>query len=311
MKYAAVDVGSNTVRLLVASVVNGRISPEIYFRKITRLAGGLSSHHELSPDSMERTLDALAEVAEVVRSEQIKNIRAVATEALRRAGNAAAFISMVKQRSGLSLELIGGCDEAKLCAAGVSMALNPRPECCLIFDIGGGSTEFIVQRHDEILFRASYPLGVVGLSEGGAPVDVCINTILSQLQTDLRMADLISLVFNPECVLVGTAGTVTTLAALDMGMTFYDWKLVNNYILTTTAVHELRERLSSLNHAERELLPGMEKGRGDLILPGASIVLEIMSIFGKDSLRVSDFGLLEGVLVSLFVRDQSSAIPDK
>lgn len=311
MKYAAVDVGSNTVRLLVASVVNGRICPDVYFRKITRLAGGLDLHHDLSPDSMERTLDALAEVAEVVRSKQIKDIRAVATEALRQAGNAAAFISMVKQRIGLSLELIGGCEEAKLCAVGVSMALDPRPGCCLIFDIGGGSTEFIVQRHAEILFRASYPLGVVRLSEGGSPVDLYINTILSQLLTDLRAADLISLVLNPECFLVGTAGTVTTLAALDMGMTFYDWQRVNNYVLTRIAVSELRERLSSLNHAERELLPGMEKGRGDLILPGASIVLELMSMLGKDSLRVSDFGLLEGVLISLFDGYQSPAIPDK
>lgn len=311
MKFAAIDVGSNTVRLLIATIVNGRICPDVYFRRITRLAGGLDPEQGLSQDSMERTLEALVEVAEIVRSRQVMSVRAVATEALRQAGNAASFIAAIEERSGLSLELINGREEAKLCAVGVSMALEPRPECCLIFDVGGGSTEFIIQKNGEILFCASYPLGVVKLVEGNIPTDVYINTILSQLYEDIRKEGLISLVFDSECVLVGTAGTVTTLAAIDMGMIYYDGKLINNYILTITSVTKLREHLCSLNHAERELLPGMEKGRGDLILPGCSIVLKLMKIFGKDSLRVSDFGLLEGILVSLFDRSQASAIPDK
>jgi exopolyphosphatase/guanosine-5'-triphosphate,3'-diphosphate pyrophosphatase len=300
--YAAIDVGTHTVRLLLVEVGAGKIVSVRYYRKITRLGGGFTADKGLAPEAMERTLLSLLEVSTILRDERISKARSVGTAALRDALNGPEFIARVRSETGLRIEIIDGEEEARLCARGVLAALEPCPQRCLIFDIGGGSTEFLLQAERGTLFHRSYPLGVVTLSEKfGTPESQQnrIRQVLDSFYRDLADSGYLQMVHSGDVVLVGTAGTVTTLAALHLGMTDYDWRRVNNLSLDHPTLDSLRFRLEALSPIEREVLPGMEKGRGDLIVPGLHIVLEIMARLGKNCLIVSDFGLLEGVALAL------------
>lgn len=295
---AAIDIGSNTVRMLVGEVAGDQVAPQHYFRSVTRLGGGYDPVQGISAEARERTLTALASFAQALDGVNPTAIRAVATEAVRRAVNGQQFIAEVLARTGLTVEIIGGEEEAALSSAGVLAGLKPQPAAALIFDIGGGSTEFIMIKGGKRLWQKSYPLGVISLAEA-AEARQSIERTLTVLAEDLRVAGLAPLLASESCELVGTAGTVTTLAALDLAMTEYDWQRINNYLLPQTTLLSLYERLLPLTPTDRELLPGVEKGRGDLIVHGAAIVLALLQLLDKDHLRVSDFGLLEGVLLSL------------
>jgi exopolyphosphatase/guanosine-5'-triphosphate,3'-diphosphate pyrophosphatase len=251
---------------------------------------------------MERTLLSLREVSAILRGERVSETRAVGTAALRDALNGPEFIARVHSETELRIEIIDGEEEARLCARGVLAALEPCPQRCLIFDIGGGSTEFLLQAERGALFHRSYPLGVVALSEKfGTPESQQdrIRQVLDSFYRELADSGYLQMVHSAEVVLVGTAGTVTTLATLHLGMTDYDWRRVNNLFLDHPTLESLLFHLAALSPIEREVLPGMEKGRGDLIVPGLHIVLEIMARLGKNCLIVSDFGLLEGVALAL------------
>jgi len=300
---AAIDIGSNSIRLLIGEACCGIVSPLLYRRQITRLAGGLGGCLRLlNPESMEKSLATLESFVELTSHHRCRCIRAVATEALRRADNASEFVHLVSLRTGLKIDIIEGCEEARLSAIGARSALLPLPESYLLIDIGGGSCEFTLQQGEVIRFHRSYSLGVVTLSEhfpDNASRSNKIEQTIDSVQADLRQADLLSSVKSEETVLVGTAGTVTTLAAMKLQMTVYDWRQVNNLQLERHDLLELHHILSRCTPLERETLPGMEAGRGDLIVSGLEIVLGTMHAFAKPRLVVSDFGLLEGVLLSL------------
>lgn len=295
---AAIDIGSNTVRMLVGEIAGDQVAPQHYFRHITRLGGGYDPVQGISAEASARTLCALESFVHVLQEINPTGVRAVATEAVRRAVNAQQFVASVLARTGLAVEMIDGEEEATLSSAGVLAGLKPQPDAALIFDIGGGSTEFIMIKAGKRLWQKSYPLGVISLAEA-TEVGQNIKKVLTELAEDLRVAGLAPFLTSESCELVGTAGTVTTLAALDLAMTEYDWQRINNYILSQATLLSLYERLLPLTPTERELLAGVEKGRGDLIVHGAAIVLALLQLFGKDHLRVSDFGLLEGVLLSM------------
>ncbi len=299
---AAVDVGSNTVRMLLGNVHNGAIIPARYDRYVTRLAGGFDPQLGLASQSMENTLAALVEIAVAIKSYGAERVRVVGTEALRRAANGPDFVRRVKENTGLQLEIIDGEVEACLSCKGVFAALDPRPESCLMFDIGGGSTEFVLNAAGQIMFQRSYPLGVVGLCENFSnPVNQQkhIASILDRVSQDLTQSSCFDKALDPSTVLVGTAGTVTTLAAIKLRMDVYDGLRINNMTLLPEELHLLLHHLDPLSDNQREQLPGLEKGRGDLILPGIRIVLGIFEHFQKDLLKVSDFGLLEGLLLTM------------
>jgi len=296
--FAAIDVGTNTTRLLIGEITGGKISPQHYFRRITRLGGGFDPERGLSEPAMQRTLAVLREFSDILAATPVAGTLAVATEALRRAPNAHDFLSRVRSECDFDLRVIPGEFEAQLSLAGVLSVLDPRPENLLIFDIGGGSTEFILVAGETPIFSRSYPLGTVMLCEhhpGVVARQAHIDRTLRALHDDLGRSGIPYPL--PRGILpVGTAGTVTTLAALDMGMTNYDWRKVNNHLLDAVALEKLQELLEPLGVEQREALPGMEKGRGDLILPGLEIVLSILDFCGSHQMAVSDFGLLEGAL---------------
>ncbi len=299
---ASIDVGTNTVRLLLGDVRDGQVIPAKYVRRITRLGGQFSKEKGLSPQAMERTLFALDDLAAELKQSSIASYRMVGTQALRQASNASGFARRILDRTGLNLEIISGTEEARLSSAGVLSVLSLVPASCLIFDIGGGSTEFTLWSGGKLLFFRSYPLGVVRLAEdcaGDGARRLAIGEIVDRFLGDLGDQGLDSVVNDSACSLVGTAGTVTTLAALDLRMTEYDWRRVNNHRMSAGCLAALMVRLVPLDVGLREQMPGMEKGRGDLIVPGLEIVLMLLNRLGKPHLTVSDFGLLEGALLSL------------
>lgn len=305
---AAIDAGSNTLRLLIGETSQGRVSPHIYQRRITRLAGGFTVEGGLSPDARERTLLALREFAATCRELRVNQIKAVGTAAFRRACNGVEFAQEVRCLTGIPLEIISGEQEANYTLSGVLSALDPLPRYTLVIDIGGGSTEFVLCSDRQSLWATSIPLGVVRLTEdytdpGERAKEIEIS--ISQLSAKLHSVCEENNVDLNELGFVGTAGTVTTLAALDMKMAKYDWQKVNNYTMTKARLQQWYQCLLPMTIADREGMPGMEQGRGDLIIAGLEIVLAQMKLLGTEELIISDFGILEGVLLSL-ARDQKS-----
>lgn len=293
---AAIDVGSNTVRMIIGECQNGILRPSEYHRKITRLAGVISSSNVLHTASMNRTLDALKSFRKILDAAHIKNVRIVGTAALRRAANQREFIDQVSALTGLSLDIIAGTEEARLMTIGVLSVINPIPKDAIIVDIGGGSTEFVCLSEGSVCFQVSYPLGVVRLCEeftSAHDQQKAITDIIDQFTSALKNKELI----GKNWQLIGTAGTMTTLAAIDLQLADYDAQSINNHCLHILRLIKIEQQLSSLSHADRESITGMEAGRGDLILPGLKLVLELLKTFQQEQIKVADSGLLEGILL--------------
>jgi exopolyphosphatase/guanosine-5'-triphosphate,3'-diphosphate pyrophosphatase len=286
---------------LIGETDGKTVAPYLYQRRITRLAGGFTNKEGLSHQARERTLSAFQEFATICRQEGVTTCRAVGTAAYRKAVNGQKFADEIKEICAINLKIIDGEEEASLMASGVLSALVSVPETSLIIDIGGGSTEFVLCVNGKVLWQTSLSLGVVLLTERVAPESraMHIEESLDQLLFDLEkhLSDVQKA--QSDIRLIGTAGTVTTLAALDMHMDEYDWRRVNNYSIGLSRIEYWQSVLQPLSPAERETLPGMEEGRGDLIMAGIQIILALMKKLDSSTLKVSDFGILEGLLLSL------------
>jgi exopolyphosphatase/guanosine-5'-triphosphate,3'-diphosphate pyrophosphatase len=298
---AAIDLGTNTARLLISFVdAASRITPVIYMRRITRLGGGFTMERGISAEASERTVAALRDFAEEIRRHNVAQVRAVATSAVRDATNRQEFCELILRESGIELEVIDGETEGLLTLGGVLAEINERCENFMVFDVGGGSTEYTLARAEKVLFTESLPLGVVRLTEGKITCAAMEEKILRELLAIRgKLANKGYLPFLENAVLVGTAGTATTLAAISLKMTDYDYRLVNNYVIGLDEIKEIFSMLLPMTPEKRLAVPGMEKGREDLIIAGILITLKTMEMFGFKRLKISDFGLLEGVLLSV------------
>jgi len=299
-RKASIDLGTNTARLLIGSVRDGKIIRQHVSRCITRLGGGFSKETGISPDAAQRAVAALKAFSATIDEFQVTELRAVATSAVRDAVNRDAFCSEVRSTSGIGLEVISGEEEARLTLAGVISGLDLVTDTLLVFDVGGGSTEYTLSKAGTIIFSRSLPLGVVRLVEGKGSTAAMAEKIereLKLLYSDMKAAGVTQLL--AEASLIATAGTATTLAAIDIGLTDYDYSKVNNHLMTTTRIKEIFTRLLPLSPSERlQQVIGLEEGREDLIIAGILLTLKSMEIFGSESLKVSDFGLLEGTMLS-------------
>ncbi len=302
MKFplAAIDLGTNTARLLISHVDDaGRIAPVVYLRRITRLGGGFTKERGISVDACERTMAALGDFADELRLHQAARVKAVATSAVRDAANGEEFCAKVLKETGIKLEVIDGETEGLLTLRGVLAEIDDKSPDFLVFDVGGGSTEYTLARGGKVLFTESRPLGVVRLSEGKSGRQAMEEKILRELlRVRERMSEQGLFPLRGNTVLVGTAGTATSLAAISLKMTVYDYRLVNNYVLGIEEIREILATLLPLTPEQRLAVPGLEKGREDLIIAGILIILNTMETFGFDRLKVSDFGLLEGTLLA-------------
>ncbi|MDT8423079.1 MAG: hypothetical protein RQ724_04810 [Desulfuromonadales bacterium] len=294
--YAAIDIGTNTVRLLIGKIEDGHVIPLRYERAITRLGGCRTPHQGLDRASMERTLAVLMTFAQAVEMSGCTTLRAVATEAVRSAVNGAQFVSSVSRRCGLDIDIVSGINEAQLSASGALSVIQPTPKHSLIIDIGGGSTELIYCHAKTVMLAKSYPIGAVGLYE---IIDDAERRHRQALFAEELATDFAELKGGDDVTLIGTAGTITTVAAALMKMTEYDWKRVNNVRFSINQLNDFYEQLSLLSVVERENLPGVETGRGDILPVGIEILQAVFHAFAKTEMTVADFGLLEGLLLSM------------
>ncbi len=297
-RLAVIDLGTNTARLLIADrSVEGDFRQVYLRREVVRMGGGFSRTVGLSREAMQRGLSCLVRFSEAIRRHDAPTVLAVATSAVRDAANGAEFVGRVKGEAGIDLRVIDGIVEGTLTLAGVMAGLDRPCDEALVLDIGGGSTEYTLARQGRVHYVRSLPLGVVRLTEGKGTVAAMERKIRKEL--GLLFHDM----GNSGCIpgtgvpLIGTAGTATTLAAISMEMEDYDYRKINNSILSRMEVESIFERLLPMTPEERLRVPGLEKGREDLIVAGILMVLETMELFGVETMRVSDYGLLEGLVV--------------
>jgi exopolyphosphatase / guanosine-5'-triphosphate,3'-diphosphate pyrophosphatase len=298
---ASIDIGSNTVRLLILEAGAHDNFREIdSSRRITRLGEGMDANKRLAPEPMQATLRALEEFKEICRQHGKIPIRAVATSAVREAENKDAFLKQALERTGIVIEVISWEEEARLTLEGVFWKIPHQDRRILTFDIGGGSTEFILSQGRQILGSLSTPLGVVRLTERFISRHPVLNSEYAKLMDHIQ--SVLSEVKNrlprihPE-IAIGTAGTVTTLAALEKNIYPYDPEKIHGAILPLNRTQSIQDDLKSRSLAERLLLKPLERGREDLIIAGVAIVLATLNGFGCSELLVSETSLREGILL--------------
>jgi exopolyphosphatase / guanosine-5'-triphosphate,3'-diphosphate pyrophosphatase len=294
---ATIDLGTNTVRLLVVEVNGeGRWRTLAGPQRITRLGDGLAASGRLGQEAMARTARTIAEYTAIATAWGVDRVLIVATSAVREAANGRAFATEVEALTGQAVRIVGGDEEARLTLQGVVSGLGSLPGRSLVFDVGGGSTEIIRAREGRLDSAVSLRLGVVDLVADPRRGSELVDAVRTRLARETPAG-----IWAGVERVVGTAGTVTTLAALDLGLPAYDVERVQGHVLSRAAIEEQRDRLERLPLPDRARLPGLEPGRADVIIPGVAIVLATMELAGAATLTVSEYGLREGILIDALI----------
>lgn len=309
--YAAVDLGTNNCRLLIARPTRDGFRVIDAFSRIVRLGEGVHASGRLAENAMDRTVDALKACAEKMQRRRVTRARAVATEACRRAGNGAAFVARVEAETGIRLDIIGGGEEAALALAGCAPLLDPRHRHAIVIDIGGGSTEVMWLElkagfEPRMLGWVSLPCGVVNLAErfGGDRVPAGtyeamvreVTGLLAPFETEQRIAARLA---RHRVQTLGTSGTVTTIAGVLLDLPRYLRSRVDGRWLDFPAVLATARRLAGMTVAERAAHPCIREERADLVVAGCAILEAVHRTWPTQKLRVADRGVREGVLMQL------------
>jgi exopolyphosphatase/guanosine-5'-triphosphate,3'-diphosphate pyrophosphatase len=314
--YAAIDLGTNNCRLLIARPSGENFVVIDAFSRVVRLGEGLAQTGRLSQEAMDRTLAALRVCADKLVRRNVYLARSVATEACRRAVNGAEFIDRVRRETGIALDIISAREEARLAVLGCHVLLETGLGPAMIFDIGGGSTELVLIESTEtvprILDWQSVPWGVVSLTEscGSEGADDAARkaryTRMREMVSDsfASFAERASLAraeaaSSGPLRLLGTSGTVTTLASLHLDLPQYDRRAVDGLIVPTPSMRAISTRLSTMAIAERRELPCIGKERADLVVAGCAILEAILDLWPAERLGVADRGIREGILRGL------------
>ncbi len=310
--YAAVDLGTHNCRLLVARrTADRRLAVVSAFSRTVRLGEGLACHAELAEPAMQRTLDALAHCADRIAHLRVRRTRAIATEACRRASNAAAFLARVRRETGLALEPISPAEEARLTLLGCTDLLDPRFPWVLLFDIGGGSTEVVWAAHrsgrpPRMLASLSLTSGVVTFAErfGGDQVDAeRFATMASFVDRGLRPFDathnIAAAIAAGQVQMVGTSGTITTLAALSLGLGRYRRARVDGITIPFGEIESLIARLAGTDWAARAANLCIGPERADLVIAGCAILNAICRLWPVGWVSVADRGVREGLILEM------------
>jgi exopolyphosphatase/guanosine-5'-triphosphate,3'-diphosphate pyrophosphatase len=313
--YGALDLGTNNCRLLMAVPRDEGFQVVDAFSRMTRLGEGLAASGRLSPQAIDRTVAALRLCAHKLRRRNARRVRAVATEACRRAANYRDFIDLVLQETGLELEIITPREEASLAMAGCAPLLSPTPPTALIFDIGGGSTEVIKVVMDadgvpQIETTESLPLGVVTLGEAAERDLDCqegYERIVAEAMERLRCFDrdgsLGRMARAGQLQMLGTSGTVTTLGGIHLDLERYDRSMVDGLTMNFADIEKISANLRCASFDERAMHACIGPGRADLVVAGCAILAAICRLWPVGSLRVADRGVREGILLSMMRAD--------
>lgn len=328
--FAALDLGTNNCRLLIARPQRDRGQRDGFrvieaFSRIVRLGEGLTKSGELSEAAMSRTIEALKICSEKMARRGVGIARAVATEACRRAGNGAEFLHHAKAATGISLDIISSAEEARLALAGCAPLLEAPHTHAIVFDIGGGSTEILwaklptrgpQRRAVEVIDWISLPFGVVNLTERFGAGDRHsgsyermieeVAAVLAPFEQKHRLAERLS---SGKIQVLGTSGTVTTLAGVLLGLPRYERRHVDGCWLDFPTVIMQSHRLAEQSVAERATHPCIGEERADLVVAGCAILEAIYRFWPAARLRVADRGVREGVLVELMQKAAGQGMP--
>jgi exopolyphosphatase/guanosine-5'-triphosphate,3'-diphosphate pyrophosphatase len=300
-RVAAIDVGTNSTRLLVADVAGGQVAEVERRSRVTRLGRGVDLSGQLSVEAIEAACEAIAGYVSICRETEVERVDAIATSAVRDASNGGAFVAELRERFALSTRVLNGEEEARLTYLG---ATSERPPAAptLVIDIGGGSTELIVGTGDEIAFHASLQAGVVRHTERHLSADPPSAVELEALATDVRALIEAAVAGRAEARAVAgiaVAGTPTSLAAVEMGLDPYDPERVHGHVLSLQTIQRLLSRLASTPLAERAQIPGLHPDRAPTIVAGVVILVEAMRAFGLDRIEVSEHDILYGTAIEV------------
>ena len=305
--YAALDLGTNSCRLLVARSTRRTFRVIDAFSRIVYLGEGLEGHYEFSQIAMDRTFEALRICALKIKKNKVDVLRCVATEACRRASNIKEFVNRVEVELGLKLETISWDEEARLALNGCASLFDRKHPYGVMFDIGGGSTELIwvkgestrIQMFDSI----SIPHGVLNISErygeeaiSQGAYDQIVDEISGFLKIFCRRHKIYDVVSRGEVQMLGASGTMTTIASVCMGLSRYQRSMIDGAILSFDEVKLTSQRLRFMTSKERTAHPCIGQDRAKLVVAGCAVVEAIMRQWPVGSIRVADRGIREGML---------------
>ncbi|HEX8049898.1 MAG TPA: Ppx/GppA phosphatase family protein [Solirubrobacterales bacterium] len=297
-RVAVIDVGTNSTRLLVADVADGRVSPLERRSTVTRLGRGVDLSGHLSAEAIEDVCAAIGEYIDIIGELGAETVDPIATSAVRDAGNGSAFIAELRERFALSARVLGGEEEARLTYLGATSEALPT-EPTLVVDIGGGSTELIVGSGREISFHDSLQVGVVRHTERHVNSDPPTASELEALAGDVRGSIEGSVGAGVEARRgIAVAGTPTSLAAVEMELEPYDPSRVHGHLLALPSIQRMLSRLASVPLSERVEIPGLHPDRAPTIVAGVVILVETMRAFGLEELEVSEHDILYGTAIA-------------
>ncbi|MBF0274602.1 MAG: dihydropteroate synthase [Nitrospinae bacterium] len=308
-RLASIDIGSNTCRLLISEIKNNKLKKVFETQKIIRLSEKIVNTSQISEAAIERLLNLLTCYGSYFKKFEVEDYIITATSAMREAENNKDIVKQVKKQTGLNITIISEKREAELAYRGVYSGLSTeykKVKNKILVDIGGGSTEFTLienfSGNENIIKSVSLPIGVVKLKDLHIKNDPPNNREIDKVKNQVK--DFLSQLGFPEIqpketVFIGTAGTITTLAAVYLNMKWYDGEKINNTSLSKSAIEKQLDLFCAMTNNERASLPQLEKGREDLIIPGILLLLESMNHFGFKKILIVDNSLREGSLSEL------------
>ena len=302
---AALDLGTNSTRLLVATPTgDGDIDTLVRRNTITRLGQGVDATGSLAPEAIARVVACLKDYRSDLDTHRVEHLRVAATSAARDAANREDFFDQVEDVVGRRPELLSGDEEGRLSFVGATRGLGPAQGPFLVVDIGGGSTEFVVGAGaDEVGGALSVDVGCVRLTEKfllhDPPQPEELSAAISLVDTYLEDVRRELPTVSEVRTLVGVAGTITTVAAVELGLAEYDRDLIHHFRLTRDAAEDVFRTLATEARADRIHNPGLEEARADVIVGGCCVLVAILRRFGFDEMVVSEADILDGLVLSL------------
>ena len=311
MKLAAIDIGTNSTRLLITDYRNKEFFPLERKMEITRLGRGVDKNKTILKDSARKTLDVLSDYRRILMDYDVNKCRTVGTSAVREALNRDWFVSYVYENLGMRIDVISGREEARLGFYGAVRSMDSNHPACksktgaaiLELDIGGGSTEFVLgdcNCNPELI--ESVDMGSVNLTErfiGSGRPDKGDLIKMRRYITN-KLEEIIGKIkLHKSLLVIGVAGTITTLAAIDLKLKAYDTEKIHGYVLNLERIEEIRDHLCGLDLKERKKVTGLDPARADIIIAGTEIILTILKILGRREILVSERDILDGIIYTL------------
>lgn len=310
-RHAAIDVGTNSVKFYVADhdANDGSWQTVVDRAEVTRLGEGLDDTGRLNPEPEERTIAAIAAMADEARRVGALDIAAVGTAGLRIASNAKAFLAAVEGRCDVRIDVISGEEESRIAYLAVGAGIDQADGSLVVFDTGGGSSQFTFGHADVVDERFSVPVGAVRFTErfalDGVVSEDVLATALEAISGDLERLD----DRGAPDRLVGIGGAITNLAAVKHGLVTYNPDIVRGTVLDLAEIDHQIEVYRTRTAGERRQIPGLQPKRAEVILAGVCIVRTVLTKLGTASVTVSDRGLRHGLLIERFGREEGSSLP--